>query len=562
MYFLKLYVIIKQIIQCEALFLTINKEGFILNRENVVAIYVRLSKEDLESHEKESESIQNQKSMLINYAVNQHWQISNIYCDEDYSGAYSGEENDRPEFNKMISDASIGKFNIVLCKTQSRFSRNMEVIEQYIHGKFLEWGIRFVSIVDNADTNVKGNKKARQINSLINEWYLEDLSENIKAVYLDKMRKGEFLAAFPPYGYNKDKTTKNHLVVNAETSQIVKQIYAWNIEGYGAAKICRMLNNRGIPNPRKQQELDGLRKTLMYTPEDMGTWTTTTIGDILHNQVYCGDVVQHTKEKVSYKSKLIKKIPEDEIIIVHDMHEPIISRDVYEQVQKNLAMKRKATGTGKPHLLSGKVFCHYCGKMMQKNHGVSCKAGHIGYLRCRDKYSYCDEKKCQTPNIRIDFIVKEIQMELINKFKKEYSQECDIEKVTKLLNRSSPQYEHLISQKETLNQKKQTLQQSQKTLYFDKINSVISVEQFMEYNNDIINQIKKLDRDIENIEHELSNIKSHKNSHENTVKQVIGFFENYNIDRDIVEAVINKIEFGEKDQETGQYLLKIFWAWD
>ncbi len=533
-----------------------------MQNKNVVAIYVRLSKEDLESHEKESESIQNQKSILVNYAVNQQWQIFNIYCDEDYSGAYSGEENNRPEFNRMINDASMGKFNIVLCKTQSRFSRNMEVVEQYIHGKFVEWGIRFISIVDNADTNVKGNKKARQINSLINEWYLEDLSENIRSVFLDKMRRGEFLAAFPPYGYDKDRDKKNHLVINPYTSQIVKQIYDWHLEGYGAARICRMLNNRGVPNPRKQQELNGLRKTLMYSPEDMGIWTTTTIGDILHNQVYCGDVIQHTKEKASYKSKAIKNVPKSDIIIVPDMHEPIISREVFEQVQRNLASKRKATGNGKPHLLSGKVFCHYCGKPMQKNHTVSSKAGHVGYLRCRDKYAYDSEKKCATPNIRIDIILKEIQMELINKFKQEYSQQCDIEKVSSILDNSLSQYDYLTKQSELLQQKRQRLHQSQKTLYFDKVNSIISVEQFIEYNNDIVSQINKLDADIENIEYELSNIQSNKEVNKDTLQKILKFFENYDVDRTIIDAVVDRIEFGEKDENSGEYLLKIFWAWD
>ena len=538
------------------------KGGFVLLNKNVVAIYVRLSKEDLESYEKESESIQNQKSMLINYAVNQHWQIFNIYCDEDYSGAYSGEENSRPEFNKMIEDAENGKFSIILCKTQSRFSRNMEVIEQFIHGKFIEWGIRFISIVDNADTNVKGNKKARQINSLINEWYLEDLSENIKSVFKDKMKRGEFLASFPPYGYSKDKNNKNHLVLHPTTSLIVRQIFEWHMEGYGAAKICQMLNNRGIPNPRKQQELDGLRKTFMYNATDMGTWTTTSVGDILHNQVYVGDVVQHTKEKVSYKSKVIKNVPKHELIIVPNMHEPIITREVFEQTQKNLSYKRRASGNGKPHILSGKVFCHYCGKLMQKNHGVSSQAGHIGYLRCRDKYAYSSEKKCPTPNIRIDRILEAIQMELINKFKKEFSDECDKDKISRLLNKNIRQQEALTRQVNSLKEKQKQLRQAQKTLYFDKVNAVITVEQYIEYNNDLVTQINKIDFDIAQIEDEISKTAVVGKDAFDTHNQILRFFDECNLDKEIIDAVIDRIEFGEKDEETGEFLLKIFWAWD
>ena len=251
-----------------------------MKNNNLAAIYVRLSKEDLNSGEHESESIRNQKSMLLDYAASKRWIVYKVYCDEDYSGAYAGRENTRPEFNRMIEDAKNGEFGIVLCKSQSRFSRNMEVIEQYVHGGFVEWGIRFVSLTDNADTDVKGNKKARQINSLINEWYLEDLSENIKAVFHDKMKRGEFLAPFPPYGYSKDPLNKNHLVVNPRTAPVVRQIFIWHSEGYGAAKISRMLNDRGIPNPRKQQEEDGLRKTYYYTPDEKGLWSTTSISDI------------------------------------------------------------------------------------------------------------------------------------------------------------------------------------------------------------------------------------------------------------------------------------------
>lgn len=533
-----------------------------MKNTNTVAIYVRLSKEDLESYEKESESIQNQKSMLINYAVNQQWQIFNIYCDEDYSGAYAGEENSRPEFNKMIEDASQKKFSIVLCKTQSRFSRNMEVVEQYIHGKFIEWDIRFVSIVDNADTNIKGNKKARQINSLINEWYLEDLSENIKSVFSDKMRRGEFLAAFPPYGYNKDKNIKNHLVINETTGKIVQQIFEWHMQGYGAAKISRMLNNLGIPNPRKQQEIDGLRKTFMYAKDDMGRWSTTTIGDILHNQVYCGDVVQHTKEKISYKSKVIRNVPTDERVVVHNMHEPLISREVFETTQKALSLKRKATGEGKPHILAGKVFCHYCGKPMQKNHSVSCKAGHIGYLRCRDKYSYESKNTCPTPNIRIDTILEAIQIGLINKFKSEYSQECDRDKLFKLFNKSVSQREILADQIAALNKKKNQLQQSQKTLYFDKVNMVISVEQFIEYNNDVTEQINIINDNINQLEKEIKDIQSKNEGNKNTQEQILRFFDDFNINRNIIDAVVDRIEFGEIDESSGQGTLKIFWAWD
>ena len=163
-----------------AIYCRISRVGRVLT--NIADIYVRLYDEDRNKKyvTAESESIQNQKSMLINYAIERSWDIYNIYCDEDYSGI----DSERPEFNKLLEDAKNHKFDIVLCKTQSRFTRDMEMVEKYLHNKFVEWNVRFVSLVDHVDTLDKGNKKSRQINGLVNEWYLEDLSENIRRTFL------------------------------------------------------------------------------------------------------------------------------------------------------------------------------------------------------------------------------------------------------------------------------------------------------------------------------------------------------------------------------------------
>ena len=532
--------------------------GRIVKNNNRTAIYVRLSKEDLNSGEKESESIQNQKSMLIDYAAKSRWAVYNIYCDEDYSGAYAGAENTRPEFNRMISDAQNGKFDIILCKSQSRFSRNMEVIEQYIHGRFAEWGIRFVSLIDNADTEVKGNKKARQINSLINEWYLEDLSENIKAVFRDKMKRGEYLATFPPYGYSKNPDNKNQLVINPTTATVVRQIFEWHSEGYGASKISRMLNDMGIPNPRKQQEMDGLRKTYFYSLEEKGVWSTTTIGDILNNRVYCGDVVQHRVEKVSYKSKHLRRVAPEEQIIIPDMHEAIISRELFEETQVRLSKRRYATGTGKVHILSGKVFCYCCGKPMQKNHSETTR-GRIDYLRCRDKYAYATKEKCSTPNIRIDTVLQAIQMELIEKFKNITIAECDNEQIFDALIKKDNDV--ALKQSELLNLTKEAekIEKSLEHLYSDRLNEVISLEQYISYNKSYNEKLNSLKEKIFKIEKELS---AESDIDSKAVKDAIrDYLKRKCVDRKIIDGLIDKIEFGEINEETGRPMLKIFWAW-
>ena len=222
-----------------------------------VAIYCRLSEEDRNKQFEtdDSESIQNQKTMLTQYADTHGWEIYDIYSDDDYTGA----DRRRPEFNRLLNDAENRQFDIVLCKTQSRFTRELELVEKYIHGLFPIWGVRFVSIVDNADTAVKGNKKSRQINGLVNEWYLEDMSDNIKSVLTARRMNGLHIGAFALYGYKKDPYQKGHLIIDEEAADVVREVFTLFSHGYGKTAIARLLNDRGIPNPTEYKRLHGLR---------------------------------------------------------------------------------------------------------------------------------------------------------------------------------------------------------------------------------------------------------------------------------------------------------------
>src|SRR5574344_3081219 len=212
-----------------------------------VGVYCRLSDEDRFKTNKndDSDSIVNQRSMCVKFAVNNGWDVVDIYSDDDFSRAGV----DRPGFNKLIEDCENGKINLVLSKTQSRFSRDLEVIERYLHNKFIEWGVRFVSIVDNADTSNESNKKSRQINGLMNEWYLEDLSQNIKKSLKNKREDGLFMGSFAPYGYVRSSEDKHKLIVDPVASKVVKEIFEKYKNGEGYYKIAQYLNNNNIPTP-------------------------------------------------------------------------------------------------------------------------------------------------------------------------------------------------------------------------------------------------------------------------------------------------------------------------
>ena len=265
-----------------------------------VAIYCRLSEEDRNKQfdTDDSNSIQNQKTMLSQYAKEQGWDIYKIYSDDDYAGA----DRRRPEFNRLLKDAEQHKFDIILCKTQSRFTRELELVEKYIHGLFPLWGIRFVSIVDNADTANKGNKKSRQINGLVNEWYLEDMSDNIKSVLTSRRQNGFHIGAFALYGYKKDPDRKGHLIIDEEAAAVVREVFTLFSQGMGKTAIARSLNDRGIPNPTEYKRLHGLR---YKQPEGKNStlWKYFAISDMLVNEIYMGiwfkanTEVSHTKRK-------------------------------------------------------------------------------------------------------------------------------------------------------------------------------------------------------------------------------------------------------------------------
>ncbi len=343
------------------------------------AIYCRLSRED-EERQTESESIQNQKSLLQQYAAEQGWTVHDIYTDEDYSGV----DRSRPAFNRMLRDAKQKRFEIVLCKTQSRFTRDMELVERYLHGLFPLWGIRFVAIADHIDTGLDGNKKTRQINGLVNEWYLEDLSENVRMVLDHKRQQGLYIGGFPLYGYRLHPSEKGRLVADPAAAAVVQQIFQWALEGCGKQQIATRLNQQGIPNPSRYKMEQGCAYVNGRMQDMRGCWNRSTVGRILHNEMYVGVMVQGRRKKVSYKSDKLLTVPPEHWFRVDGTHEGIIDRASFDAVQTLLKRRTKSDGKGELHALAGLVHCAICGGPLSKN--SYCYRGiRRSYLRCQNR---------------------------------------------------------------------------------------------------------------------------------------------------------------------------------
>lgn len=399
------------------------------------AIYCRLSKEDKMKlqKEEESESIQNQKLLLTEYARKHGFSIYKEYIDDDYSGM----DQERPAFCQLIQDAKQRRFQVLLCKSQSRFTRDLELVERYIHGLFPLWGIRFIGVVDFADTDVKENKKARQINALINEWYCEDLSENIKSVFRVKMEQGQYLGAFSPYGYKKDPRDKHKLLIDEKAAKVVAFIFESYRKGYGISQICNFLYEKKIPTPSQYRKLQEVPCASLQSIDEKGKlylWGKSTVRKILTNPVYTGAVVQGRETKLGVKSKKVIPLPKEQWIAVDHCHEAIIEKELFDKVQELLKLRRYAKGheSSRPYLFAGKVRCGICHSIMTKTKG---RNGMV-YLYC-SMYRRTKGEKCSGNSIPLQQLKKEFDRQtrekwsdtFLSSIEKEILVNCYVEKI-------------------------------------------------------------------------------------------------------------------------------------
>lgn len=452
------------------------------------ALYCRLSEEDRNkaNADDDSASIQNQKSMLLQYAMEQGWEVFHIYSDDDYTGS----DRSRPEFQRLLADAQAHKFDIILCKTQSRFTRELELVEKYIHGLFPLWGIRFVSIVDNADTDNKGNKKSRQINGLVNEWYLEDMSDNIRSVLTNRREQGLHIGSFALYGYEKDPDRKGHLIVDPEAAVVVRRVFALFAQGYGKTAIARILNQEGIPNPTEYKRQKGLR--YRSPPGKTGTlWKYPAIAHMLTNEIYLGNMVQGRYGSVSYKTKQNKPRPREQWIRVEHTHEAIIHRELWDQVQALLREKAKSFTTGSVGLFARKARCMYCGYTMRstKNRGRH-------YLQCTNRH--VSREACPGAFIPVEQL-EQIVVREINRLSEGYLDMAELERNLVLPSPLSARKRSLLEQQDRLRTKRSEYQKGLRELYLDKVRGVLSEEDFLSLSQDFSRERDRLERQLEEI---------------------------------------------------------------
>lgn len=513
-----------------------------------VAIYCRLSEED-KNKQKETEdsgSIQNQKNMLLQYAMDQGWDLYGIYSDDDYAGA----DRKRPEFNHLLKDAEQHRFDIILCKTQSRFTRELELVEKYIHGLFPLWGIRFVSIVDNADTANKGNKKSRQINGLVNEWYLEDLSDNIRSVLTNRRENGFHIGSFALYGYKKDPDRKGHLLIDEEAAQVVKEVFTLYSMGYGKTGIARILNDRGIPNPTEYKRLQGLRYQ-QPKKKNSTLWKYSSISNMLKNEIYIGNMVQGKYGSVSYKTKQNRPRPKKEWYIVCGTHEAIIEQELWNKVQGLMGEKTKPFGNGKLGVFAGKVRCVNCGYHMcsSKSHGRH-------YLQCPNHHLAKDA--CIGSFISVEKLEQQVLKEW-KRLSAEYLDKDLLDQKVEFCENLQMKKSRLLSELKVYEKKAKEYSKCVREVYVDKVNGLISERDFMEMVKEFSAERDRLEGLIIEGKNKLSKLEEKMIAVDDRHGQMEQYFTPEHFTRDMAEILIEFICVGKRIPGTREVPIEIHW---
>ena len=346
-----------------------------MNQSNQIrktALYCRLSQDD--GIEGDSNSIQNQKAILQKFAEDHHFPSPCFYVDDGFSGGTF----QRPAFQQMISDMENGEIGIIVTKDLSRLGRNQLHTGLYIEERFPMFGVRYIAINDNVDTDSSESDDLMPFKNLFNEWFIRDTSRKIRAVLKAKAERGEWLGTRAPYGYRKDPDTKK-LIVDEDAAVIVRRIFAMCAGGSGPSQIARILKKEQILTPTMYAYTRyGITHTCLDTAHPYN-WSDSAIANLLENEIYLGNTVNMKYSTKSYKDKRRVEHSREECLVFENTHPALITREVWDVVQRVRKNKRRLTKMEEQSKYSGLVFCADCGSNMvlHRAHTMSASYNHF-----------------------------------------------------------------------------------------------------------------------------------------------------------------------------------------
>ena len=499
------------------------------SRDVTAFLYERLSRDD--NLEGESYSIGNQKKLLAKVAKEKGYTNLVHFLDDGISGVTM----DRPGFVEMICQLEQGKAAAVFVKDLSRLGRNYIEVGRLTEEFFPDHDIRLVAVSDNIDT-AEGENELAPIRNLFNEWYARDISKKRRISNKIKGNAGEPMGQ-PPYGYIKDPNDPKHWIVDDEAAQVVRRVYSMTLEGFGTEQIAAQLEKDDVLTPRAYWLTKGIKRPGKGKQQPPTKWNSSTITKILSLQEYCGDILNFKTYSKSYKNK--KRIDNDREnwVVFQDVHEAIIERAMYEQVQqKRGKIRKRRTNNGEHNMFSGLLVCADCGSNLHF---------HFNQGNPEIKYFNCSNYKgnrgtcTSTHYVRVDFLEEVVLGEIrrLTKFASLYEDEFVKAVIGHF--QQAEQTDRKLKEKElkTLLARDEELDGLFERIYEDNVSGKLSDDRFAKMSRRYEDEQKELAEKIKKLRSEIEK----QSSRSMTTDMFIGLVRKYTRARKLTPRMLNEL---------------------
>ena len=508
----------------------------------ITALYNRLSRDD--GTDSESNSIANQKKLLSQKAKEFGLTNTRYYVDDGYTGT----NFNRPAFQQMIEDIEMGYVTTVMVKDLSRLGRDYVSVGSYTDSYFPNHNVRFIAVNDGIDSD-EGESEIAPFKNILNEMYARDISKKIRSSHRLRGNAGEPLSP-PPFGYTKSPENKKKWIIDPEAAAIVKRIYKMCLEGNGYETIARILQEEKILNPQAYWQSKGIGRGGKKTQPNPYKWCKTTVEKILAQQEYCGDIINFKTYSKSFKNKTRLDNPPENWVIFKDVHEPIIERATFEQVQRITAnTKRRAPKpeNAQKSIFSDLLFCGDCHSKLRHHTNTINKDIHF-FVCANNSVDY--RGTCKSRHyVRADSIEQVVMLEL--------------RRMADFLRKDEGAFADLLAQKtnkELLKEQKQAEADLQKAivrndtvsklyekLYEDNASGKVSDEWFMQLSHKYESERLELKAKITELRRKLSDMGSRQQERENFIHAIRRFMEMDKLTAPLLRELIDHIDVFETE---------------
>ncbi len=511
-----------------------------LQSDKITALYCRLSNDD--DNIGESNSISNQKAMLMEYANKHNFSNIRIWIDDGFSGT----NFNRPAFKEMTELIKSKKIGTLIVKDLSRLGRNYIETGNLVEIILPQYDVRFIAVNDNTDSEI-GLDDMFSVRNLFNEFYPKDTSKKVKYVKRMQGERGERTGGIIPYGYD---SVDKKLIINEETAPVVKRIFELCISGYGPSHIARILTDDKILTPKAYENRRSGKWNTPFVVNHPYEWSEQSIANILEQKAYLGHTESFKYSKPSYKLKRIVANPEEVRKVFKNTHEAIIDEETFEIVQRIRQNKRRINKLEELGMFSGIVKCADCGNNSThyRGKGIDKKYEHYICSKYRRKASDCTRHSIKVLDL------EQIVLAHLNhtiSFAKSYENEF----LQAVLNENAVNQQNLLKSKKSVLLKSKSrieeLDRIIKKLYEDNVSQKISDERFMQFSNEYEEEQRQIKETVLNLEKEIADDAETAVNTDKFLKLIRKYTHIEELNATILREFIEKIMVHEKVKQDG-----------